>query len=90
MNPRSYRAFIADIRRYRPALTIALAAIVVIPDGISLVHQDMTAIEVLSHFAQALVVIGALVWSTTGVLLHYARTQAESKTRVGRDDDMTP
>jgi hypothetical protein len=88
MNASSYRAFVADVRRYRPALTIVLATIVVVPDGMAFIHQELSAIQVLEHFAQSLVGIGVLVWGATAVLVHYAHTQAKVPPVSERDDEL--
>jgi hypothetical protein len=89
MNASSYRAFVADVRRYRPALTIVLATIVVIPDGMAFIHQELSVIQVLEHFAQSLVGIGVLVWAVTAVLVHYANTQAKVPQGSERDEEMS-
>ncbi|MHB1087731.1 MAG: hypothetical protein ACYC19_03075 [Acidimicrobiales bacterium] len=88
MKPRSYQAFIADIRGYRPAIAIALSVVAVIPSFMAFVHQDLSPLEVLVRFAQFLVVIGALVWLTTGVLVRYARMQQRVERGRKRDDEM--
>lgn len=88
MKPRSYGAFIADIRGYRPAIAIALSIVAVVPSFISFIHQDLSALQVLGRFAESLVVVGALVWITTGVLLRYARMQARAERSSRRDDEM--
>ncbi|MHB1210324.1 MAG: hypothetical protein ACYC1I_11570 [Acidimicrobiales bacterium] len=78
----------ADIRGYRPAITVALSIVVVIPSFVAFVHQDLSPVEVLARFAESLVVVGALVWTTTGVLLRYARMQARVERNAHRDDEM--
>jgi UDP-N-acetylglucosamine:LPS N-acetylglucosamine transferase len=88
LKQRSYHAFIADIRRYRPAVVITLSIIVVIPSFIALVHQDLTVIQVLSRFAESLVVVGVLVWCVTAVLVRYARTQARAERGPSWEDEM--
>ena len=88
MKPRSYQAFIADIRGYRPAIAIALSIVVVIPSFIAFIHQDLSPVQVLARFAESLVVVGALVWLTTGILLRYARMQARAERSARRDDEM--
>lgn len=88
MKPHSYHAFIADIRRYRPSLTIALSIVAVIPSFVAFLHQDLSPILVLGCFAESLIVVGVLVWSTTGVLLRYARKQAKAEKSSSREDEM--
>lgn len=88
MRPRSYRGFIADLRGYRPALTVAVSAVVVAPSFLAFVHQDLSALQVLVRFAESLVVVGVLVWGATGVLVRYARTQAQVDKRQAYEDEM--
>ncbi len=88
MKPRSYQAFIADIRGYRPAIAIALSIVAVIPSFLAFLHQNLSALQFLTRFAQFLVVIGALVWLTTGVLVRYARMQARVERSRKHDDEM--
>lgn len=88
MKPRSYQAFIADIRGYRPAIAIALSIVAVIPSFMAFLHQDLSALQVLGRFAQFLVVVGALVWLTTGVLVRYARMQQRAENNRRRDNEM--
>jgi type II secretory pathway component PulF len=88
LKPRSYQAFIADIRGYRPAIAIALSVVAVLPSFMAFVHQDLSALQFLIRFAQFLVVIGALVWVTTGVLVRYARMQHRAERGRSRDDEM--
>lgn len=89
MKPRTYKAFIADVRGYRPAITVALSILVVLPSFMEFLHQDLSPVQVLGRFAEALVVVGALVWITTGVLLRYAHMQARAERSARRDDEMT-
>jgi hypothetical protein len=88
VKPRSYQAFIADIRGYRPAIAVALSIVAVIPSFLAFLHQELSAIQVLGRFAESLVVVGTLVWITTGVLLRYARMQAHVERSRGREDEM--
>lgn len=89
MSRRSYQAFIVDVHRLRPALAIVLAAITLIPSLLEYFAGDLPIILVLVRFAEALVVIGALVWSVSYVVLRYARTQATSEFDRDQDSEMS-
>jgi len=86
---RSYREFIADIRSLRAAITVGLSAFVIAPSFLDFVHQELSPVQVLARFAESLIVVGALVWVTTSILLHYAKTQARTENSRHSDEGMT-
>jgi len=86
---RTYREFISDIRSLRAAITVGLSALVVAPSFLDFVHQDLSPVQVLARFAESLIVVGILVWVTTSVLLHYAKTQARRENSPHSEEGVT-
>lgn len=80
MKRRDYRALVVDIRRLRPVVVV-LTSFTLVPSFVEMATQSLSALTVLSRFAEGLVVIGALVWGASAVVLHYARVQVESEGR---------
>ena len=81
MKRRDYRALVVDIRRLRPVVVVVLTSFTLVPSFVEMATQSLSALTVLSRFAEGLVVIGALVWGASAVVLHYARVQVESEGR---------
>jgi len=72
-----------DVRRLRPVIVLVLALITLLPSLFEMATQGLSPIVVLARLAEALGLIGTLVWLVSGVVLHYARIQAVSE--AGRD-----
>ena len=68
-----------DVRRFRPIFVAVLAFLTLLPSLFEMVTQGLFPIVVLARLAEALGLIGTLVWLVSGVVLHYARIQADSK-----------
>ncbi len=79
MNPREHQRFLIDVNRYRPVLTVLLAAVTVIPSVWEAATGNLSFLTVLSRLALSLLVCGVLVWATTGVMVHYARIRLRSR-----------
>jgi hypothetical protein len=79
MKRRDYSALVADVRRLRPIVVVALAAIALLPSFVEMATQNLAALTVLVRLAESLVLIGVLVWGASAVVLHYARIQVESQ-----------
>jgi len=79
MKRRDYSALVADIRRFRPLVVVALAAIALLPSFVEMATQNLPALTVLVRLAESLALIGVLVWGASAVVLHYARIQVESQ-----------
>ncbi len=78
MNWRDYRMLAADVQRLRPLAAIVLAIVMILPSMSDVIRGDLPVVTLLVRLALALVVSGVLVWIVTGVVLHYARVQAQS------------
>lgn len=78
MTRRDYAALIADIRRFRPLVVVVLAVVVLVPSFAAMATQGLSPLVVLLRLTEALVVIGALVWFVSAVVLHYAKVQVRS------------
>jgi hypothetical protein len=76
---RDYHALASDVRRFRPVVVIVLTVIVLSPTLDEMVTQSLSPLTVLARLAVSLVVVGALVWAVSAVVLHYARIQVESR-----------
>ncbi len=89
MNWRDYRELAGDVQRLRPLATIVLAIVMLLPSLAEAITGDLPIVSLLSRLALALAVSGVLVWIVTGVVLHYARVQAQSGSdrRQKRDID---
>lgn len=68
-----------DVRRFRPIFVAVLAFLTLLPSLFEMVTQGLSPIVVLARLAEALGLIGMLVWLVSGVVLHYARIQAKSE-----------
>lgn len=79
MNPRDHQQFLIDVNRYRPVLTVLLAAVTVTPSVWETATGNLSFLTVLGRLALSLLVCGALVWVTTGVMVHYARIRLRSR-----------
>lgn len=79
MKTRDHQQFVVDVSRYRPVLTVLLAALTVLPSIWEAATGNLSFLTVLGRLALSLPVCGALVWVTTGVVLHYARAQVRSR-----------
>ncbi len=73
--------FAADVRRLRLLGVVVLAIGVLVPSVIEIFRQDLSPVTVLSRLVLSLIVIGALVWILSGVVLHYARVQVVAHER---------
>ena len=78
-----------DIRRLRPLFIVVLTFITLLPSFFAMATQDLSPIVVLARLVEALALIGTLVWLVSGVVLHYARIQAESETRLDQRSEET-
>ncbi|MGA2835706.1 MAG: hypothetical protein ABSF84_03815 [Acidimicrobiales bacterium] len=88
MNWRDYRVLAADVQRLRPLATIVLAILLLLPSLSETVTGDLPVVTLLARLALALLVSGVLVWIVTGVVLHYARVQAQSGSEGRRKRDI--
>ena len=77
-----YVKFAADVRRLRLLGVVVLAIGVTVPSVIEMFRQDLSPVTVLFRLVLSLIVIGALVWILSGVVLHYARVQVIARERV--------
>jgi uncharacterized membrane protein len=76
---RDFQRFSVDVSRYRPVLTVLLAGLTVMPSVWEAATGNLSFMAVLGRLALSLLVCGALVWVTTGVMLHYARVQVRAR-----------
>lgn len=76
MKRHNFYAFMIDVHRLRPLISLVLALLALMPSLIELVTQGLSPILVLARLAQGLALFGTLVWMVSGVVLHYARIQA--------------
>ena len=83
MKRREYHALTTDVRRLRPVLVLALTIVVLLPSLDDMVVGGLSPLTVLARFAVSLAVVGALVWTVSALVLHYARIQVKS----GRDQE---
>ncbi|HTU38542.1 MAG TPA: hypothetical protein VMF35_11140 [Acidimicrobiales bacterium] len=81
MKHRDFQHFTVDVSRYRPVLTVLLAALAVMPSVWEAATGNLSFVAVLGRLALSLLFCGALVWVTTGVMLHYARVQVRARSR---------
>ncbi len=68
-----------DVNRYRPVLTVLLAAVAVIPSVWEAATGNLSFVTVLGRLALSILVCGTLVWVTTGVMVHYVRVRLHSR-----------
>jgi hypothetical protein len=89
MNPRHHHQFVIDVNRYRPVLTVVLAAVTVVPSVWEAATGNLSFLTVLGRLALSLLVCGLLVWVTTGIMVHYAlirlRSRSGSESRLEID-----
>jgi hypothetical protein len=90
VNPRDHQHFVVDVSRYRPVLTVVLAALTVLPSLWEAATGNLSVVAVLGRLALSLLVCGTLVWATTGVLLHYARVRIRSRSAPERRLEIEP
>jgi hypothetical protein len=83
---REYRMLAADIRRLRPAVTIVIVIIFLLPSLDQMATQGLSPLTVLFRLAEAMALVGALVWLVSAIVLHYARIQADAQVR-GHEDE---
>lgn len=79
MSGRDHQQFADEVSRLRPVLTVLLAALAVLPSLWEAATGNLSPVTVLVRLALALLVCGALVWATTGVVLHYTRVQVRAR-----------
>jgi len=78
MSWRDYRMLAADVQRLRPLAAIVLAIVLLLPSLAETITGNLPFVTLLFRLALALALSGVLVWIVTGVVLHYARVQAQS------------
>jgi hypothetical protein len=78
MKRREYHALTTDVRRLRPVLVLAVTVVVLLPSLDDMVVGSLSPLTVLTRLALSLVVVGALVWAVSALVLHYARIQVKS------------
>jgi hypothetical protein len=76
----------ADVRRLRPVVTIVGVIVVLLPSFDEMVTEDLSPLTVLFRLAEAMVLLSALVWLVSAVVLHYARIQADLQVRRHEDE----
>lgn len=79
MKRRDYYAFIADIYRFRPLAVIISSVLVTLPSIIEMATQGLSILDVLTRLVISILFMGALVWLVTGLLVRYARIQAQAE-----------
>ena len=78
MRRRELHRFIADVQRFRPLATVVLAVALMLPSLWELATGNLSAVTFLTRLALTLGVCAVLVWAGTGVILRYARMQAQT------------
>jgi hypothetical protein len=76
---RDYGALMADIRRLRPVIVVALVIVVLLPSLDEMATQNLSPLTVLVRLTEGLAFIGTLVWLVSAVVIHYARIQVEAQ-----------
>jgi hypothetical protein len=76
----------ADVRRLRPVVTIVIVIVFLLPSLDQMATQGLSPLTVLLRLAEAMALVGALVWLVSAIVLHYARIQADSQVR-GHEDE---
>lgn len=76
MRQHNFYAFMVDVHRLRPLISVLLALLALVPSLVEMATQGLSPIVVLARLAEGLALFGTLVWMVTGVVLHYARIQA--------------
>lgn len=79
MKRRDYYAFIADIYRFRPLAVIVSSVLVTIPSVIEMITQGLSILQVLIRLVISVLFMGALIWMITGLLVRYAKVQAQAE-----------
>lgn len=72
----NYRVFAQDVRRFRPVVILVISILVLTPSLLSMATQELSPLVVLLRFVEIVIVVGLLIWWTSGVILHYARIQS--------------
>jgi hypothetical protein len=90
VNDRDHRAFVGDVSRYRPVLTVVLAGLTVLPSLWEAATGNLACTTVLARLALSLLVCAGFVWATTGVMLHYARVRLRSRSRPESGFEIEP
>jgi hypothetical protein len=90
VNPHLHENFNVDVRRFRPVLTVSLAALSILPSLWEAATGNLSFVSVLGRLALALVVSAVLVWLTTAVVLHYARVQLRSPSAAEAKREIEP
>jgi hypothetical protein len=80
MTRRELHWFIVDVQRFRPLATVVGAVALMLPSLWELATGNLSAVTFLARLALALAVCAVLVWAVTGVILRYARMQAQRPT----------
>lgn len=89
MKRHNFYAFMIDVHRLRPLISVVLALLALAPSLIEMATQGLSPILVLARLAQALALFGTMVWLVTGVVLHYARIQAGTNLVAGQEREDT-
>jgi hypothetical protein len=76
----------ADIRRLRPVVTVVIVIVLLLPSLDQMATQGLSPLTVLFRLAEAMALVGALMWLVCAIVLHYARIQADSQVR-GHEDE---
>lgn len=56
-----------------------LALVVVAPSVVAMFREGLSPVTVLLRLVLTLVVVGLLVWTISGLVLHYARVQVRAR-----------
>lgn len=78
MKSRDCGAFISDVYRLRPLVTVVLAILIMLPSFSEVISSGLSMVVLLMRLAETLFFVGTLVWITSGVLIHYANVQAKT------------
>lgn len=87
MNGRGYREFMGDVRRFRPAIVILVSIVVLLPSLDEMLTQALSPLSVLERFVEIVIVVGALVWGASSIVLRYARIQARHELSKDRESE---
>lgn len=82
MKREDYVKFSCDVRRLRSLTVVAFALATLTPSVVEMFRQDLSPVTVLLRLVLALVVLGALVWFISWLVLHFALVQTTSAERV--------
>jgi type II secretory pathway component PulF len=76
------------VRRLRLLGVVLIVLVVVAPSVVEMFRQDLSPVTVLLRLVLALLVVGALAWTISALVLHYARVQTLARERAtDRADD---